>query len=147
MGAAKLYGSALGCFRGGRLMEQVRLRVPPRLRRGASKGDQALQIAQGVRLLALVRDLLGVPSLAEIDLLDVGCGTKVAQALINRNIPIRRYVGVDVYAEMIDFLRKAVADPRFSFQAVDFQNQMYNPAGQVMDAAGRWRNVRRDYRV
>lgn len=45
------------------------------------------------------------------ELLDVGCGTKFSEALLNDEVPIKKYAGVDVYAEMIDVLRQEVADP------------------------------------
>jgi SAM-dependent methyltransferase len=114
-------------------MDRKPLTVPVHLRRGAAKGDEEVQIEQGVRLLELVRKTLGVSSLAAVDLLDVGCGTKVAQAILNREIPIGSYTGVDVYAEMIAYLRENVSSPELSFHAVDFQNDMYNPDGQPMD--------------
>jgi predicted TPR repeat methyltransferase len=115
-------------------MSPATLTVPQNLRRGA-KRDEKIQIDQGVELLEVVRDVLNVSSLADVALLDMGCGTKIAQAIINREIPIRRYVGVDVYTEMIAYLRKKVRDPRFSFHAVDFQNDMYNPGGRPMNPA------------
>ena len=35
----------------------------------------------------------------------MGCGVKVTQAILNHDIPIRSYTGVDVYGEMIEFLQ------------------------------------------
>lgn len=110
------------------------LRVPPELRRGAAKGDEERQIEQGVRLLDLVRERAGLTTLAHTRILDVGCGTKLAQAIVNRGVPVGRYVGLDVYAEMIDFLQKEVTDPRLAFHHVDFHNAMYNPRGKKMSA-------------
>jgi Methyltransferase domain len=37
------------------------------------------------------------------------------------------YVGVDVYADMIDFLKQNVADPRFGYHHIDVRNERYNP--------------------
>lgn len=113
------------------------LRVPSHLRRGAAKADESLQIEQGERLLSLVAERLGLTSLAGTRVLDVGCGTKLAQAILNRGIPVKRYFGLDVYREMIEFLQRAVTDPRLSFAHVDFRNEMYNPGGAKMTAEDR----------
>ena len=113
------------------------LRVPADLRRGAAKGDELLQVEQGVRLLGLVRDRLGLGTLAASRILDVGCGTKLAQAILNREVPVGHYAGLDVYREMIDFLRSEVKDPRLEFHHVDFHNEMYNPGGKKMSPEDR----------
>src|SRR5680860_1876558 len=63
-------------------------------------------------------------------MLDVGCGVKFTQAIINEGLDIGGYVGIDVYKPLIDFLRDAVRDDRFSFHHVDFQNARYNASGQ-----------------
>lgn len=115
----------------------VVLRVPPELRRGAAKGDESVQIEQGVRLLTLVQERFGLSTLACTRILDVGCGTKLAQAILNRGIAVERYVGLDVYREMIEFLQENVRDSRLSFAHVDFHNAMYNPGGRKMSAADR----------
>jgi hypothetical protein len=46
---------------------------------------------------------LGLDDLGASDVLDFGCGVKFIQALVNCPQPVRRYVGVDVYREMIEF--------------------------------------------
>lgn len=108
------------------------LRVPPELRRGAAKGDEETQVEQGVRLLRRVQQELSLPTLGSTRILDVGCGTKLAQAIVNRGIDVARYVGLDVYRPMIEFLASQVSDPRLSFHHVDFHNEMYNPGGHEM---------------
>lgn len=113
------------------------LRVPPELRRGAAKGDESVQVEQGVRLLSLVRDRLGLTTLAHTRILDVGCGTKLAQAILNRGLEVERYFGLDVYRAMIEFLQANVKDPRLSFAHVDFHNEMYNPGGRKMTPGDR----------
>lgn len=56
----------------------------------------------------------------------------ITQALINNSMPIKKYVGVDVYREMIDFLRGNVHDPRFEYFHIDAHNELYNPGGEVL---------------
>jgi SAM-dependent methyltransferase len=86
----------------------------------------------GLWLLERMRGRIGLESYATTRLLDFGCGVRFAQALINTGTPIGRYVGVDCFGEMIDFLRSAVPDPRFSFYTLDAYNPMYNPGGRPL---------------
>lgn len=54
--------------------------------------------------------------------------------LMNRDVPLRSYTGVDVHAGMIEFLTKNATDPRLSFHRFDARNPMYNPNGVAMTA-------------
>jgi SAM-dependent methyltransferase len=107
------------------------LTIPPRLRRSAITEEQAT-VEGAVALLEQLRDLVGVDDLSRCDVLDVGCGVKFTQAILNHGIAIRSYTGVDVYGEMIDFLRENVRDPRFQYHRVDVRNELYNPAAPPM---------------
>jgi SAM-dependent methyltransferase len=109
-----------------------RLTIPASLRRGALKADEEASVESGARVVELLARRLELTSLQESDVLDVGCGTKVAQAILNKGLPVRRYVGLDLFKEMIDYLRANVTDLRFEFHHVDFHNEMYNPAGRKM---------------
>jgi SAM-dependent methyltransferase len=75
---------------------------------------------------------LGLADLGATKLLDIGCGCKFTQAILDRNLPIGRYVGIDVYAEMIEFLQSNVDDPRFSFHHMNTHNEMYNQDGEPL---------------
>ena len=81
--------------------------------------------------------LCGQEDLGELSVLDVGCGVKFSQVLMNDGLPVGRYVGVDVYRPMIEFLRDNVSDERFEFHHVDFRNERYNPEGTTMTAESR----------
>ena len=113
----------------------MKLNVPIYLRRGKKKGNQAKHLASATWLINLLCQVQGVENLSEIELLDMGCGTKLVQAILDNQIPIGRYVGVDIYKEMIDFLSAEVDDPRFSFYHMNFHNEMYNPEGEPLDGA------------
>ena len=67
--------------------------------------------------------------LSGVDLLDVGCGTKLAETLLNNSMAIGSYVGIDVSAELIDWLQANVSDPGFEFHLLDAHNERYNPDG------------------
>ena len=67
----------------------------------------------------------GIP-LEQMDLLDYGCGSRFADAIVNLDIPIKSYTGVDVKADLVDFLRENVSDKRMSFHHVDVFSYVYN---------------------
>jgi SAM-dependent methyltransferase len=85
-----------------------------------------------VWLIGHMCEHLGVSDLGDLDVLDFGCGVRFTQAFLNRNVPIKSYVGVDVSSPVIDFLRSNVSDPRFEFFHLDAQNDLYNPTGRPL---------------
>ncbi len=107
------------------------LAVPEELQRGLHETrEEWLESARfAVDLLART---LGQEDLAEVELLDVGCGTKIVKTLLDEALPIGRYVGVDVDAALIAWLRANVADPRFEFHELNAHNERYNPDGQEL---------------
>ena len=62
----------------------------------------------------------------------MGCGTKFTQAILGYDIPVGEFIGVDVYKEMIEFLRSSTNDPRLAFHHVNTHNDMYNPDGEKL---------------
>jgi SAM-dependent methyltransferase len=105
------------------------LHVPVQFRRDARRGDEEASIQAAVWLLEHVCSHVGIPDLGETELLDMGCGVRFTQALLHHSLPIKRYVGVDVYREMIEYLQEAVDDPRFEYHHIDVHNELYNPDG------------------
>jgi SAM-dependent methyltransferase len=105
-----------------------KLRVPDEFRRSATAETASVESA--VWLIERMCSQLGLDHLADSDVLDMGCGIKFTQALINRSLPIKRYVGIDVYQEMIEFLRENVDDPRFEYFHINVRNERYNPDGE-----------------
>ena len=83
----------------------------------------------GSALIRYMCDRIGISDLAGLDLLDLGCGSRFADAIVNRNITLNSYVGIDVYKEMIDFLSEEIDDPRLHFFHIDACNLQYNPDG------------------
>lgn len=105
--------------------------VPSELCRNAS-GDPVAVVDAAVWMIGHLCEHIGVRDLGDLDVLDFGCGVRFTQAFLNRGVPIKQYVGVDVSRNVIDFLRSNVADPRFAFFHLDAQNDLYNPAGQPL---------------
>jgi len=107
------------------------LEVPREFRRG-SRNDEEASIASAMWLIEHISSHIGLDDLGETEVLDVGCGVKFTQAFLNHSLPIGRYTGLDVYREMIDFLRESVDDPRFEYFHINAHNEMYNPRGEPL---------------
>jgi SAM-dependent methyltransferase len=101
------------------------------------------QADTGLRLLEYICERVGIHSLGGLEMLDFGCGCRFADAIINRDVPLKSYVGIDVYKEMIDFLAEHANDPRLEFFHIDARNPEYNKDGvplsldTVLPIAGR----------
>jgi SAM-dependent methyltransferase len=104
------------------------LEIPLEFRRGYLKTESVVRRSAFFSLNHM-RARLGLDSFEGVEMLDVGCGTKFTQALLENEMPIGRYVGVDVFRDMIEFLRATVDDPRFEYHHADIHNARYNPAG------------------
>ncbi len=109
------------------------LEVPRDLRRGRH-GSEEDWLESARVLLALLASAFGHDDLGDVALLDVGCGTKLTKAVLEDGLPIGRYVGVDVSADIIDFLTASIDDPRFEFHHLDAHNDRYNPGGRPLQA-------------
>lgn len=105
------------------------LAVPPELRLGSYRTEEEW-VESGVFAVQLLSRTLGREDLSGVELLDIGCGTKLVKTLLDHSMPIGRYVGVDVDLEIIEWLRANVSDPRFEFHRLDAHNALYNPQGK-----------------
>jgi len=56
----------------------------------------------------------------------------LSQAFLNRAVPIKRYVGVDAYGGMIDYLQANVADPRLEYVHVNAHTISTTRHGEIM---------------
>jgi SAM-dependent methyltransferase len=110
----------------------TKLIVPEELHRNAPAIAAAGYEHTGETLVKLVLRRVGLPDLADTDVLDVGCGVRLAMTLINRKIAIKSYTGVDVEPKLISFLKQNVeeVDNRFRFILWDVYNREYNRGGK-----------------
>ena len=107
--------------------------VPEEFNRNAKNVQELGPAADtGLSLIRYMCERIGIPDLGDKDVLDFGCGTRFADTIINRNVPVRAYVGIDVFKPMIDFLSENVSDPRLSFYHLNAWNPIYNPDGESM---------------
>jgi len=118
-------------------MAELAFRVPGRFRRGKYQKDELREVESAVEIIKLICRNFGLNDLGASSVLDVGCGCKLVQAILDRQLPIGRYVGVDVYRDLIDFLQSNVSDPRFKFHVLNAHNEMYNLEGEPLSAATR----------
>lgn len=121
----------------------LKLEIPTEMRRGHFRKNPDQARASAVMALDHVKSVLGIDSFENIRFLDLGCGDKFSDALINNGIPIREYHGVDVNGPVIAHLKQAVSEPNFTYHHIDVYNEMYNKKGAPLSpdtdlgAAGR----------
>lgn len=88
----------------------------------------------GRHLLDYLARRLGRQDLAGVDVLDMGCGTRFTDTLINRPVAIGSYTGIDVDRGMVDFLVREANDPRLSHHHLSAYHEAYNPGGERLHA-------------
>lgn len=106
--------------------------IPRALRRGGKLDDVETSIQSTLKIIELMQRKFDLPDFSQSHVLDMGCGWRMAKTLLDNDISIAEYVGMDVFAEMVDFLQTNVSDPRFSFHTLDAHNEMYNPSGSPL---------------
>jgi SAM-dependent methyltransferase len=115
----------------GNLSRMDELVVPSELCRNAITDSDAV-VDAAVWLINHMCEHIGFTDLGNADVLDFGCGVRFTQAFLNRGVPIKSYVGVDVSRDVTDFLRASVFDPRFEYVHLDAHNDRYNPTGKPL---------------
>ncbi len=114
-------------------LREPRLSIPVELRRGALRGDQWKSIESGRALVDNFLALAEWESLANKKVLDIGCGVKIAQAILEYDLPIGHYHGLDISTDLIDALNEgAGGDDRVEFTFSDIYNELYNPNGEQL---------------
>jgi SAM-dependent methyltransferase len=90
----------------------------------------------GQSLLTGLARRIGRADLAGLDLMDLGCGVRFTQTLINRGLLFSSYTGIEVFRPMVDWLKEHVEkhDDRFRFVHWNVQNSMYNRQAPPMNS-------------
>jgi len=118
-------------------MKMTHIEIPREFDRNAPS-VQALGVENtGLTLIKYVIDLLGYTDLSNKDVLDVGCGVRFTQTIINCDIPIKSYTGIDINEPLISYLTNNVRDTRFSFHYWPIYNQMYNVNGEKLSKSAK----------
>ncbi len=115
-------------------MSEHVLQVPRQFRRGGKARDEDESVESGLDIIRLMCRQFRLPDLGGSAVLDMGCGCKLVQAILDNDLPIGRYVGLDVFHELIEFLQSNVTDSRFTFHALNTHNAMYNENGEPLTA-------------
>jgi len=113
---------------------KTQLVLPKHLQINSPKVKKAGYENSGEKIMDLVKQRLGWDTYADKDILDVGCGSRFTLTLINRQIPIKSYTGIEINKQIIDFFKQEVEaeDPRFHYAHWNVHNDMYNPGGIPM---------------
>ena len=107
------------------------LSVPSKFVRNHPSVTEGIGIENtGEAILNAVKKILDLEDYSQSDILDVGCGTRLTQTLINRKIPIQSYTGIDIDKELIEFLQQNVEENNFQFVHLDIKNELYNSQGK-----------------
>ncbi len=115
----------------------ARIEIPSEYQRN-SPNVVALGVENtGQAIIDRGNEMLGWPDLSGRDMLDVGCGVRFTQTILNRDLPVGSYTGVDVDEPLIGYLTSHVRDDRFSFHHWPVYNAMYNTAGEPLTVTTR----------
>lgn len=110
-----------------------RLAVPEFFNRNSATVTKLMPPEDSGRwLLERMRQSIRLDTFADQSILDFGCGVRFSQTILNTGYPVGRYVGVDNYRAMIEFLRRKVRDRRFEFHFLDAFHPLYNQHGRRM---------------
>jgi SAM-dependent methyltransferase len=117
-----------------------RLEVPAHLHRNSKTVSVDGYEETGSFLIGLATQRLGLESLARSDVLDIGCGVRFAQTIVNRGIAIKSYTGIEVHRPIVYFMREHLEpfDSRFRFVHWDVRSDLYNSLSprDLRDEAG-----------
>jgi 2-polyprenyl-3-methyl-5-hydroxy-6-metoxy-1,4-benzoquinol methylase len=112
------------------LLKMTHIEIPHQFHRNSSNVLALGVETTGSTLINCGNELLDCSDLSGKDVLDIGCGVRFTQTIINRDLPIKSYTGIDIDESSINYLINNVQDSRFSFYYWHVYNEMYNTTGQ-----------------
>jgi SAM-dependent methyltransferase len=107
---------------------EFRLEVPADLHRNSPTVAVDGYEETGLFLIELATRRLGLDTLADSEVLDVGCGVRFAQTIANRRLAVKRYTGVEVHRPIVEFMARNLEpfDARFRFVHWDVRHDLFN---------------------
>jgi SAM-dependent methyltransferase len=107
---------------------EPRLEIPAHLHRNSPTVAVDGYEETGSYLIAVATERLGLGTLAHSEVLDIGCGVRFAQAIVNRRIAIKSYTGIEVHRPIVDFMSENLEpfDPRFKFVHWDVGHDLFS---------------------
>jgi len=113
-------------------VQQTKISVPPAFVRNHPSQTAVMAPDDAAEMLLGEMARKTGKSLADSDVLDVGCGTRFAIGIHNRGIAIRHYTGIDIDERLIKWLQANVVDKNLEFVHWPVKNPVYNPNGVEM---------------
>ncbi len=107
-----------------------KLVAPPEFNRNSKRIRKLDPDETGALMIDQALTALGLDDLSNSSVLDVGCGVRFTQTIINRGLPLKSYTGVDVEPKLIKWLKHNVSDSRFTYAHWKVRNAMYNKRGK-----------------
>jgi len=105
--------------------------IPKELRAGASLPGE-LRSQSGLRVWTSLLSALARNNLTGLSVLDIGCGDRLTHAIVELELPVGSYVGVDNRKPAIDWLNANVGDPRCSYAHFDVYHVLYWSTGKFL---------------
>jgi len=99
-----------------------------------ARGSQA---QTGAMLIQYMCERMGFENLGGSSVLDLGCGCRFTDAILNLGLPIKSYTGIDIDGELMRFFQENLQDERFFFSHWDVSNPLYNPEGAPLETNAR----------
>lgn len=110
------------------------LKPPNSLQRNAKRIRKYGIEETGKVLLDYLSDLTESDSLENKNILDIGCGLRFSQTIVNLNYKIGSYTGVDVNNEVITFLQKNTDTIDYlNYHHWNVYNDLYNQSGYLLN--------------
>jgi SAM-dependent methyltransferase len=100
----------------------------------------------GKMVLDYVCSKLDIESFADKSVLDIGCGFRMVRTILENDMEVGHYTGVELDADLIKYLQNEINDPRFDFLYANQKNNYYNPQGGD-DFASLNRSLTREYDI
>lgn len=100
----------------------------------------------GKMVLDYVCSKLDIESFAGKSVLDIGCGFRMVRTILENDMEVGHYTGVELDSDLIKYLQNEINDPRFDFLYANQKNNYYNPQGGD-DFASLNRSLTRDYDI
>ncbi len=109
----------------------TKINIPQKFRRNSHMVRNAGYDESAQAIIALMAERIAVPDFSNTRILDVGCGTRFTACMLNNSLPVKSYTGIDVDADIIEFLKNnaSTVDSRFRYAHWNVRNALYNPDG------------------
>lgn len=113
-------------------MKMTHIEIPPEFNRNARFLRSIPVEETGLHLIKLACQKTGISDLSDKDILDVGCGSRFTATIINCDVSIKSYTGIEVAKKLVNYLSTNVIDSRFSFYRWNMYNFDYNKKGEKL---------------